>query len=95
MQDDHYRKMVDYQPEYDKVVTWIAQNNPAAKTSNMYGQVGNAEAFACGVVHSCLRAVMYGDAGQYSSTGMCIAIRAPGWKDADSRTHKTILAIKL
>jgi hypothetical protein len=89
--DDYYRSLCDYAPEYDKVIDWIAENNPAAKRSPMYG---SAEEFAASCVHSCIRSVVFGDAGAFSATGMCLAVRAssrPEWPSY----KKVRLAIQL
>ena len=55
---------------------------------------GSAEEFAASCVHSCIRAVVFGDAGSFCATGMCLAVRAasnPEW----ASYKKVRLAIQL
>ena len=93
MRDDYYRSMCDNPAEYDRIIDWIAKNNPAASRDNLYGDGSNPEVFAAEVVHSCIRAVVYGDAGMWSCTGMCMAIRYENPSRPDDK--KVILAIRL
>ena len=95
--DDYYRSLCDYSVEYDRVVDWIVQNNPAAH-NNSFGYT--AEEFACSAVHSCIRSVLYGSVrdterdNMWCSTGMCIAVRAT-WDKSRSNYNRVILAVKL
>lgn len=73
--DDYYRSLCVSPTEYDKVIDWIAVNNPYADHKNAHNM--GAEEFAAHVVHSCIRAVCFGDGGTYAETGMAIAIKSP------------------
>jgi hypothetical protein len=95
--DDYYRSLCDSSTEYDTVVDWIVQNNPSAH-NNSFGYT--PEEFACSAVHSCIRSVVYGSSGDgsgrdnmWSSTGMCIAVRAT-WDKNRPAYNKVVLAIK-
>lgn len=89
MRDDHYKNMCEHPSEYDATINWIKNHNPyAAKAPE------GPEDFAVKSVHDCIRAVLYGDAGAFCSTGMCLAVRVssrpdlPGYK-------KVVLGIRL
>lgn len=91
MRDTWYKSFVDSVTEYDLTIDWIKNNNPYIKDRSE----AEREEFACNVVHSCIRAVVFGDAGNFAATGMCMAVAAgPTRKDCDGR-QKVVLAIKL
>ena len=96
--DDHYRNMCEHPTDYDKVVDWIAENNPAAKrcaAADHMGLYGSPEEFAAECVHSCIRSVVFSDHGNmWSATGMALALRACSNPDLTSY-KKVRLAIQL
>lgn len=88
--EDWYRSLCDNPAEYDKVVDWIEKNNPASHNNHL-GM--SAPEFAAHVVHACIRSVLFGDAGMWSTTGMCIAVRMS--KNPESDLYKKVtLAVK-
>lgn len=89
--DHYYRSLVDNPTQYDKVIDWIRDNNPAAQRRD---DIGTPEQFACHVVHSCIRSVLFGDSGNFCSTGMCIAVRLAS-DPTSSNYRKVVLAIHL
>lgn len=90
MRDQFFRDLCASSTEYDKVVNWIRDNNKEGPAC----QGVEPEEFAVRVVHDCINAVLFDDAGNYSTTGMCIAVRASS--DPKSESYKkVVLAIKL
>jgi hypothetical protein len=91
MRDSWYKGLVDSCTEYDAVIDWIKNNNPFIKDRTEEER----EQFACNVVHSCIRAVVFGDSGTFAATGMCIAIAAGKTRKDQDGNQKVVLAIKL
>ena len=71
MKDEFYRGLCDSSYNYDKVVDWIAANNRACKDKTPE----QALEFATDAVHSCIRAVMFGEKTTWCATGMCLAVQ--------------------
>lgn len=66
--DSFFRDLCDNPRDYDLTIDWIRENNPAAEGSDEW---------AVNVVHSCIRAVVFGDCGAWCMTGACVAILGP------------------
>lgn len=97
MARDLYYRSFCYEPKhYDRVIGWIAKNNPAAKEPQIYIHYGNClDDFASEVVNSCIRVVIFGRAEQmYASLGMAMATRASINRDSPDY-KKVILSIQL
>lgn len=90
MRDQFYRNLCMFPTEYDKVINWIRDNN--SKAAALHGET--PEDFAVRVVHSNINTVLFGQGGVWSTTGMCLAVRASTNPESESYM-KVILAIHL
>ena len=90
MRDEHYRRLCDSVLEYDRIIDWIKENNPFIKDRT----AKEKEQFASNVVNSCIRAVVFGDAGNFAATGMCIAVSMGPHVKTEYGEQKVCLAVK-
>jgi hypothetical protein len=84
--DDHYRNSCVFPKEYDDLIDRIKVLNPYCRDRKTEEE---REEFACRAVHSCISAVLYGDAGSYSATGGALAVR--GSSNSNSGDYKKVI----
>lgn len=76
--------------DYDKVYNFLVEHNKeGARVHQM-----TPESFAEMTIHDCITSVLFGDAGRFCMTGMCLAVRYSSNPD-EAGYRQVILAIKL
>ena len=79
MRDGYYRSLCEVESEYDAAINAMKLVNPACQSA------ADPEEWACNALHSCIRALLFGDCGSVCSTGgfTCTLINQRGRSTVD------------